>query len=475
MSDKIKIVVCSFVPQAILLALASLTINGSLGLWSLVGGAVVLAILTSLAIHKLIVDPAEEKAHWYRTILDSIPQPLSVTDMDMNWTFVNSAATDPLGVTRADVMGQQCSNWDAPICKTDKCGVACLRGGKGETNFSQWEKEFRVDTAYLLDRAGKKVGHVEVVNDITEQVALDKILSAVSFSSSQINSGSTQIASASQSLSQGALEQASSLQEISASMTEIGAQTQTNAENASQASQIATSARQSGEHGTQQMQSMIEAMDAIQTSSDDISKIIKVIDNIAFQTNLLALNAAVEAARAGKHGKGFAVVAQEVRNLAARSAKAAGETTEMIEDSLERVKHGTEVADKTEGFLQEIVEGVGKVTDLVGEIAAASSEQAQGVAQINQGLSQIDGVTQQNTANAEETAAAAGELMNQVGSLQTMLGKFQSKDESGPAHSVQALTYGNEQIQQVQAPPATDGVVTPAQVIALDDGEFGKY
>ncbi len=258
--------------------------------------------------------------------------------------------------------------------------------------------------------------------------SLNQMLSEFKISVEQVATGSNEIALGSQSLAQGATQQASSLEQISASMSEINNQTALNAENATQANQLAMNARKSGATGDQQMQEMIKAMSAIANSSQEISKIIKVIDDIAFQTNLLALNAAVEAARAGVHGKGFAVVANEVRSLAARSANAAKETTEMIENSIRSVQDGTEIANGTAEALTEIVEVVGKVSDLVSEIEAASKEQSESIGQINQGLTQIEQVTQQNTANAEQSAAAAEELSGQAAHLKQQLTKFQLKE-----------------------------------------------
>ena len=254
--------------------------------------------------------------------------------------------------------------------------------------------------------------------------SLNKVVVDLYSASDQVAAGASQVSDSSQSLSQGATEQASSLEEITSSMTQIGTQTKTNAENASQANQLSVSARESSDNGVQQMKEMASAMQDIDSSSKEVVKIIKTIDDIAFQTNLLALNAAVEAARAGAHGKGFAVVAQEVRTLAGRSAKAAQDTAELIENSMKQVEKGNEIANKTSEALVEINEGVTKVAKIIGEIAASSNEQAQGIAQINQGLSQIDGVTQQNTANAEETSSAAVELNSQADHVRSILSKF---------------------------------------------------
>jgi methyl-accepting chemotaxis protein len=334
----------------------------------------------------------------------------------------------------------------------------------------------------------------ELGKALAEMVAqVNSALSGVRLAAEEVDAGAGQISDASQSLSQGATESAASLEEISSSMTEIGSQTKANAENASQANILATQTRKAAESGNEKMAGMMSAMSEIQDSSKQIAKIIKVIDDIAFQTNLLALNAAVEAARAGRHGKGFAVVADEVRNLASRSAKAAKETSEMIENSIGKVSNGTQIAAATEQALHEIVASSVKVADLVGEIAAASNEQAQGILEIGQGLEQIDKVTQQNTANAEETAAAAEELSGQARELNGLLTKFKLrgghvssmaskpvKPLKRPAAAPAPIANKRQPLKKLppQGKPADDSahkMLKPSDVIALDDDEFGKY
>ncbi|MDR0391186.1 MAG: methyl-accepting chemotaxis protein, partial [Planctomycetaceae bacterium] len=260
------------------------------------------------------------------------------------------------------------------------------------------------------------------INSMLNQVntALANTAAAVE----QVATGASQVAAASESLSQGATESAASIEEITASMNEIGGQTNRNAQNANEASKLAKAANDSAATGQDMMKKMIESMQVITKNSQDVQKVVKVIDDISFQTNLLALNAAVEAARAGAHGKGFAVVAEEVRNLASRSAKAAAETTQMIENNSKQINDGAAIVTQTAEMLDGIVHQSKQLAALLGDIAKASTEQAQGVTQISQGLHQIDSVTQQNTANAEETASVSNEMSGQARELQRLIGQF---------------------------------------------------
>jgi methyl-accepting chemotaxis protein len=245
-----------------------------------------------------------------------------------------------------------------------------------------------------------------------------------------IHVGANQMAEASQILSGGASQQATSLEKITDTVSNMAEHTKHNAENAALANEFTEEAHKLAKDGNQQMQDLIVAMEEINASGQNISKIIKVIDEIAFQTNLLALNAAVEAARAGKHGKGFAVVAEEVRNLAARSAEAARETAALIESSVAKADNGVQIADTTADALQKIVQSVGKITELIGEIAIDSKDQAERIFQIKQELNQIDQITQSNTANAEETAATAEQLAGQTTYLEELLGNFNVDEDS---------------------------------------------
>lgn len=254
------------------------------------------------------------------------------------------------------------------------------------------------------------------------------ILGNIKEASIQVTTGSSQVASASHSLAAGSTEQASALEQITASIEEIAHRTKNNAAEVNTANELVLETKVGVVKGNNQMQEMMIAMNEINDSSESISKIIKVIDDIAFQTNILALNAAVEAARAGSHGKGFAVVAEEVRNLAAKSAKAASETAELIENSIVKVEKGSKIAEETREALTEIVEHIDRIVNIISSIAIASNEQATAITQIDQALEQVSQVVQSNSATSEECAAASEELSNQAVRLRELIAKFKLRE-----------------------------------------------
>ncbi|HWA26387.1 MAG TPA: methyl-accepting chemotaxis protein [Lacunisphaera sp.] len=244
--------------------------------------------------------------------------------------------------------------------------------------------------------------------------SLAQIARELAEGSAEVTAAAGQVSTSSQSLARGASEQAASLEETSASLEEISSMTKRNAASASQAKGLANQTRSAAETGASDVGHLNQAMDAIKASSGNIAKIIKTIDEIAFQTNILALNAAVEAARAGEAGAGFAVVAEEVRALAQRSATAARETADKIEDAISKSEHGATISTKVAASLGEIVDKARKVDGLIGEIAQASQEQSHGVDQVLTAVTQMDRVTQTNAAAAEEGAAASEELNAQA-------------------------------------------------------------
>jgi methyl-accepting chemotaxis protein len=259
------------------------------------------------------------------------------------------------------------------------------------------------------------------------------VISSVQDTAVLVDDASKQVSSSSMSLAQISTEQASSAQEISASITEIAAQTKTNADNASKATELADMTRQEAQKGREQMGEMLGAMSAINDASVSISNIIKVIEDIAFQTNILALNAAVEAARAGQHGKGFAVVAEEVRTLAARSARAASETTGLIESAAREVANGSKIAGKTAESLNSVVDEIARSAELAAGISSASIEQSQSIGQVNIGVDQVSQAIQTTSSVAQETASASSELSEHASTLKALVSGFKIGDEPAGA------------------------------------------
>ena len=253
---------------------------------------------------------------------------------------------------------------------------------------------------------------------------LNRMFGEIKKATNLVSVGAKQIADGAQSLSESSVEQAAAMGRLSLSVEEIAAKTTSNAQMAERASSLASTIMHNAEKGSGRMDDMMAAVGDINHASHNISKVIKAIDDIAFQTNILALNAAVEAARAGQHGKGFAVVADEVRSLAAKSAEAARETSDLIQDSMEKAEMGARIAEETAASLAEIVTGVQESASIVEEIAISSEEQSSRITQINKGIEQVSMAVQQNSATAQESAAASEEMSGQSSLLEELVLQF---------------------------------------------------
>ncbi|MGB9597352.1 MAG: methyl-accepting chemotaxis protein, partial [Candidatus Poribacteria bacterium] len=320
----------------------------------------------------------------------------------------------------------------------------------------------------------------ELKNSInTAFESIENTIAQVSVSSNQVASASEQIATGSQSLAESASEQASSLEEISSSLEELSSMAKQNADNASQAKNLSQEASNSAKAGNKAMEDMTNAINKIKASSDETAKIIKTIDEIAFQTNLLALNAAVEAARAGEAGKGFAVVAEEVRNLAQRSASAAKNTSDLIQQATDNSDEGVRISEEVVKTFNEITQNINKVNDLIAEISAASTEQSQGISQINTAVADMDKLTQSNAANSEQSASAAQELSAQVAELRNMISKFRI---SGNGHSntlslanTMAFKADSYSIKPKKEQKKPNFATKSVEQFPLDDSELAEF
>ncbi len=285
---------------------------------------------------------------------------------------------------------------------------------------------------------------------------LNRVIGSLSSGAEQVASASNQVASASQQMAQGSSQQASSLEETSSSLEEMASMTRQNADNAIKTDSLMGETKGMVLEGVNQMKGMSSAIGEIRQSAQEMAKIIKTIDEIAFQTNLLALNAAVEAARAGEAGKGFAVVAEEVRNLARRSAEAAKTTAALIEGAQKNSEAGVQASGKVSDSLTRMQDGALKVAGLVAEITAASRQQSQGIDQVNIAVGEMDKVIQQNAANAEESASAAEELSSQAQELYALVAELT------------ALVNGSAAVAQAPVRKPTAPMSAPHQT-ALSD------
>jgi methyl-accepting chemotaxis protein len=323
---------------------------------------------------------------------------------------------------------------------------------------------FEVNTLSAEDTLGNSMKNM--------LASLNNMFGNINASMAQVATGSKQIAGGAQSLAQGTTEQAASIEELSSSIADIAETIKENAAIALKTSSLSNDIKDSAEKGNNQMNDMITAVGEINEASRNISKIIKTIDDIAFQTNILALNAAVEAARAGQHGKGFAVVAEEVRNLASKSAEAAKDTGDMIQNSMEKAELGTRIAGETARSLTYIVAGINESSLLIAEIAEASEKQSHGIVQINVGIDQVAQVVQQNSATAEESAAASEQINSQSAVLQQLIAQFKLKDSISTSHG---LPPSQSHTQKRLAPPAPPVPEKAEYANAGIGGSFGKY
>ena len=335
--------------------------------------AVTAIILTLVAVFYSIIgvnnftEKVKDKIHWHENILDAMPFPLSITDMDMKWTFINAPVEGLLKVKRKDIVGKHCSNWGAGICKTPNCGIECLRKGQNTTYFHQWEKDFRVDIHYLKDRNNKRSGHIEIVQDITDLKRMQQevhLMNSIKEFNEFFEKSSIDI-----------------LNEANESVRD-----------AEKAVGLVAAIKQSAETGTESMEKMKQAIVDIKDASYAIVEVTKTINEIAQHTNILAINAFIEAAQAGEAGKGFAVVAKEVKSLANKSSGSVTNANNLITNSILKVEHGTKIVDETIESFSQILTNIDASNNLIHEIHKYSELQKNQIAELHKKVEKMSSV-----------------------------------------------------------------------------------
>jgi len=433
-----------------------------------------------------MVENLKEKSYWYENILNAIPFPVSVTDNDMNWTFLNKAVEELAKVKASDMIGKHCSNWNANICNTTDCGIRCAERGKGQgrSYFTQpqfLDKAFMVDASFIYDKQGEKIGHIEVIQDITEasilklkaeQAMKEGILQAakqLELVVEVVTSASEELSAQIEQSSRGSEHQSNQISATATSMEEMNATVLEVAKNASKAAETSDKAKRKAEDGSLVVTQVVKGIGDVQSSAlelktdmtalgkqaVEIGQILDVISDIADQTNLLALNAAIEAARAGDAGRGFAVVADEVRKLAEKTMTATKEVGDAIrgiqegarknitnvENAVSKIDAATCFAGKSGEALNEIVSLVDMTTDQVRSIATASEQQSAASEEINRSIEDVNRISSETSDAMRQSAQAVGELAQQAQVLKRLIDQMKAEGnvEAGSAKSPGAV------------------------------------
>ncbi len=365
-----------------------------------------------------------KKAEQLENILDAIPLIVSATDLNRNWIFVNKVVTDSFGKSRKEFIGKQCSNWGAPVCKSDSCGINCLLKGEDSTTY----KDLKVSLAFIHNSKGEKCGHIEVVQDVSAfntAVALqqhqEEVLNKIVKITIEFISLSKALTDQSDSLTSSSTLQLDVIEELTSLLDTLTGTFNESISQITQTNQTSLVAKEKVSIGREHMKHMMETMDDINKSSVSISEIIKIIENIASQTNLLALNAAIESARAGEAGKGFAVVSNEIRDLATKTSETVKEIEEIIKTTIEIVDKGQGIARNTDNAINSIVETIDETVTMSSALLNTSSIQQQSVCSIKSATTQLLDNTDTNRANAQESERISVGIIENVEGLKNAL------------------------------------------------------
>ena len=371
----------------------------------------------------------ERKAKWYREILDAVSFPVFVTDTDMNWTFVNKSLAERIGKDKDSLIGQKCRALGMPNCGTENCSIERFKKGQPVTDLEHGGRDIVVSVSPVAGDDGRTEGYIEIMQDVTEQKAaarrltelMNHIMNNMGAASQQLVSETNMFNRSINQLSAGCESQTRHVNELNGNLDKLMEMVQEDVCNATNAAVISARAKQNAEKGSGDMKLMLASINGIKLASQNISTIIRTIEDIAFQTNMLALNASVEAARAGEHGRGFSVVAEEVRTLAALTSEAVKQSSDLIMNTITKVDDGSQVAQDTDASFRTIINDFEEISTLIESLSNSTSVQGAILDALGTSIRNISGIILNNNDAIRDSAGASDEIASRVEGLKDMI------------------------------------------------------